>query len=114
MDDQNLVILSGRLAGPVDWVSYTPGTASRATFLLSVRYQCDKNRKETVVVPVGYWYPDEAQRDALMRADVGDRLMVTAHIERLFSSHENMRRSALVVEATRIQHSPSTQGGTRA
>jgi single-stranded DNA-binding protein len=95
--DSNIVVLSGTLAAPVELRSFSSGSAMMR-LLLTVR--TFEPRRRIDVVPVVLWDPDEALLvPSLM---MGDRLWVSATVQRRFWSAPDGKQSRLEVVARSV------------
>jgi single-stranded DNA-binding protein len=95
--DSNIVVLSGALAAPVELRRFSSGSAMMR-LLLTVR--TIEPRRRIDVVPVVLWDPDEAL--LLPPLIVGDRLWVSATVQRRFWSAPDGKQSRLEVVARSV------------
>lgn len=95
--DLNLVVLSGRLAAPVELRVFESGSRL-LRLLMTVR--TDHPRSRVDVVPVTVWNPEESLVDS--EPLPGDRLWVAGSIQRRFWDSPNGRRSRIELVAEQV------------
>lgn len=103
--DQNLVVLSGRLAAPTQ-VTTHPSGSRLIRVLVTTRSEHPLSRVD--VIPVTRWLDseDEAEIEALTNMDPGERIWTQASIQRRFWSGDDGRRSRIEVIAEQICRLP--------
>ena len=95
--DLNLIVLSGRLAAPIEVRAFESGS-QLVRLLLTVRTTSPRPRVD--VIPVTLWEPTDELIDEL--PEPGRRIWVAGTIQRRFWSGGSGRRSRLEVIADQV------------
>lgn len=103
--DLNRVVLSGRLAAPVEVRQFESGSRL-ARYLVTVRSEQPKRRVD--VIPVARWDPPLDDRTP----DVGEQVWVAGSVQRRFWEVPEGRRSRLEVVAHEVRFVSESAGAT--
>ena len=105
--DMNMVVLSGKLAGPPELREFESGSRLLRV-LVTVRSSSPRRRVD--VVPVTLW--DPALDHPVLDTAVGERLWVVGSVQRRFWSAAQERRSRLEVVALHIELGNEASGSS--
>ena len=109
--DCNTVIISGRIAAPVERRTFDSGST---LIRVLVTVKTDKPRKRVDVLPVQLWtddYENDAQAYRLVAAPVGNPIFVTGAIQRRFWESNGARTSRIEIVATSVSVAENTEEG---
>jgi len=100
--DLNLVVLSGKLAAPVELRQFESGSRL-ARYLVTIRSEQPKRRVD--VIPVARWDPPADDRIP----EVGEQVWVAGSVQRRFWEAPEGRRSRLEVVAYEVRFIPESE-----
>ena len=95
--DLNLVVLSGRLAAPIEVRVFESGSRL-IRLLMTVR--TDRPRSRVAVVPVTVWNPEDSFLES--EPQPGERLWVAGSLQRRFWDSAHGRRSRIELVAEQV------------
>lgn len=101
--DLNIVVIAGRLASEPEVKEFASG-AVLVRLLVSTKQELPHRRVD--VIPVAVWDPDQTTLNAVEGAAIGDRVWVSATMQRRFWATDDGRRSRLEVIGKQVQVRP--------